>query len=192
MFNQTLHQKRALFCFAILTIVLVFSATTPAAAQMTDRQWELGFAVGNANIDSSDEDFDLDIRGDLRAGYLFSDHFQLEAQLIRADAVFDAHLTALMANGVFNFRPDQSIVPYLLFGAGYSDLDDTSFLGLGPEVSEEAAAYQVGFGTRFFLGDSQQMALRIELSSLWIDTDIFENDRHTSLTAGLSWTVGKR
>lgn len=189
--THTLRTTYTLPVLAIFGLCVAFIAA-PASAQVTDWQWELGFAVGNANIDSADEDFDLDLRADLRAGYFLTDHFELEAQLIRAEAPLDAQLLALMANGIFNFRADQRIVPYLLVGAGYSDLDDVNFLGTAPGVSEEAAAYQVGLGTRFFLDEERRMALRVELSNLWIDTDLFDNDRHTSLTAGLGWNLGRR
>ncbi len=189
---QSLCRRLCLPGFLALSIFLVPAMSAPAAAQLTDRQWEWGFSVGSANVDSSSEDFDLDLRVDFRGGYLFTDQFELEAQLIQADAVLDAQIRALMLNAVFNFRPDQSIVPYVLVGAGYSELDDINLFGSAPDLEEESGAYQVGVGSRFFLGQQRRMALRLELSSLWIDTDLFDGDRHTSLTAGLSWTVGTR
>ena len=159
---------------------------------MSEGQWEWGFSVGSANLDSSGEDFDLDIRIDFRGGYLFSDRFELEAQLMRADAPLDAQLSALMVNAVFNLQPDQTIVPYILVGGGYSRLEDVNLLGTAPDVNEDSAAFQVGFGSRFFVGAKRRMAFRLELSSLWLETDLFDGDRHTSLTAGLSWAVGGR
>ena len=158
---------------------------------MTDHQWEWGLGFGSANLDSSDEDFDLDSRIDFRGGYLFSDTFQLEAQVIRADAALDATLAALMLNAVFNLRPKGKVVPYLLLGGGYSELEDVSLLGTAPALSDRSTAFQMGFGSRWFRGAKRRMAIRAELSTLWINTDTFESDRHTSLTVGLSWMVSE-
>ncbi|MCG8457280.1 MAG: porin family protein [Holophagales bacterium] len=184
--------RRGLFrSFAVFFLLAAGPAST-ASGQMTSHVWELGFAVGSANVDSSAEDFDLDVRSEFRFGYLFSDRFQLEGQLMRADAVFDAELVAGLVNAVFNFRTDESIVPYVLGGLGYYNLEDYSFLGLGPDLDEDSTAAQLGFGSRFFFGSSRQMAARVELSMLWLDSDLFDSDRHTSLTAGLSWLLGQR
>lgn len=177
---------------ASLALLIFLVPAVPASAQIADHQWEWGFSVGSANIDSSGEDFDLDFRVDFRGGYIFSDHFQLEAQLIQANAPLDASLGALMINGVFNLRSDQTVVPYFLVGGGYSKTDDINFLGSAPGVEDESAAFQLGFGSRFFVGAKRQMAVRLELSSLWLDTDAFDGDQHTSLTAGLSWVIGNR
>ena len=173
-----------------LLIFLGSGLVNPTAAQMTDRRWEFGFALGSANLDSSSEDFDLDLRVDLRGGYIFSDRFELEAQLMSASAVLDASLNALMANAIFSFRPDERVVPYVLVGIGHSEIDDITLFGTEPDVSEGSAAFQIGVGSRFFVGAKRRMAVRLELSSLSIDTDLFESDRHTSLTAGLTWASG--
>ena len=192
---QGLHRS-SLLAIAVLSLCLI-AGTPPVAAQIADRQWELGFGLGSANLDSSGEDFDLDLRADVRGGYLFSDRFELEAQVIQADAIFDAHLLAWMVNAVFNFRTDQRIVPYVLVGAGAYELDESDFLGdlLGgddEDLREEDTAFQVGFGSRFFVGKKRRMAVRLELSNLWLDTDLFTSDRHASFTTGLSWALGRR
>lgn len=187
--QYALRYQNVLSCLVLLALAATLAV--PAGAQMTDRQWELGFAIGTADITGDDEDFNLDLRGDFRVGYLFSDHFQLELQLFQADATLEAQLRAAMLNGVFNLRPGSSIVPYILFGAGASNVDDISFF-VASRPDESAAAYQVAVGSRFFFGDEKNMALRLELSSLWVDLDTFQNDQHTSLTAGLSWMLGKR
>ena len=176
----------------VLSMLVLLCSPAPAFAQMTDHRWEWGFALGTANLDSSNEDFDLDFRIDFRGGYLFSDTFQLEVQMIHADAALDAKLSALMLNAVFNFRPEAKVVPYLLLGGGYSELENVSLFGTAPALSERSGALQMGFGSRLFLGAKQRMAIRVELSSLWINTAVFESDRHTSLTLGLSWGLGRR
>ncbi len=185
------HGPRLALAASFAMLIFLFPAL-PASAQIADRQWEWGFSVGSANVSNSGEDFDLDFRIDFRGGYIFSDHFELEAQLIQASAPLDAALGALMINGVFNLRPDQKAVPYFLVGGGYSKIDDINFLGTAPGIEDESAAYQLGFGSRFFVGEKRKMAVRLELSSLWIDTDTFDGDQHTSLTAGLSWMIGQR
>ena len=184
--------RRGLFRAAAVFFLLAASLASTASGQMTSHAWELGFAVGSANVDSSDEEFDLDVRSEFRFGYLFSDRFQLEGQVMHADAMFDAILFAGLVNAVFSFRTDESIVPYVLGGLGYYNLDDSSFLGLEPDLEEDSTAAQLGFGSRFFFGPSRQMAARVELSTLWLDSDLFDSDRHTSLTAGLSWVLGQR
>ena len=189
---QALSRRLCLAGSIALLLFLVPVLSVPASAHMSEGQWQWGFSVGSANLDSSGEDFDLDVRIDFRGGYLFSDRFELEAQLMRAEAPLDAQLSALMVNAVFNLQPGQAIVPYVLVGGGYSRLEDVSLLGNTPDVDEDSAAYQIGFGSRFFVGAKRRMAFRLELSSLWLDTDLFDGDRHTSLTAGLSWTVGGR
>lgn len=179
---------------AALTLVALFllCAAAPASAQLADRRWELGFAVGSANIESSSEEFDLDFRSELRGALTVSRHLQLEAQLMRADALLDASLNAALGNVVINFRPQQRVSPYALAGLGYSELEDIDFLGLGPDRDEDGLAYQAAVGSRFFVGDEGRMAIRLELSSLWLNDIPFSQDRFTSLTAGLTWSFGRR
>jgi opacity protein-like surface antigen len=176
----------------VLAALIALFATAPASAQLADRQWELGFAVGSANIESSSEEFDLDFRSELRGALMISPHVQLEAQLMRADALLDATLTAALGNAVINFQPERRVSPYALVGVGYSELEDINFLGLGPDRDEDGLAYQAGLGSRFFVGEEGRMALRLELSSLWLNDIPFSQDRFTSLTAGLTWSFGKR
>lgn len=178
---------------AALALVLALTATfgAPAHAQTAGKQWEVGFGVGSSGL-SSNDDLDLDFRTEGRGGYFFSDLFELELQLSQADAILDASLDSYMLNGVFNFRTDQRVVPYVLVGAGYTEIDDFSFLGVGPDLSDSASAFQVGVGSRFFLGSAGRMAIRAELSNQWADSDLFDDDQFTSLTVGLSWALGSR
>ena len=62
---QVLGRRLCLTGFMAFSIVLIPVFAAPAAAQLADRQWEWGFSVGSANLDSSDEDFDLE---SVRAG----------------------------------------------------------------------------------------------------------------------------
>ncbi|MDY7094741.1 MAG: porin family protein [Acidobacteriota bacterium] len=177
---------------ALALAVLLAVFAPPASAQLADRQWELGFGVGSANIESSSEEFDLDFRSELRGALMVSPHVQVEAQLMRADALLDATLSAALGNVVINFQPENRVSPYALVGLGYSELEDINFLGLGPDRDEDGLAYQAGFGSRFFVGDEGRMAIRVELSSLWLNDIPFDQDRFTSLTAGLTWSFGQR
>ena len=183
--------QKYLFVGAVILSIFVSLLPAPAHAGPPPRSWELGFAAGSANLDSSDEDFDLDLRAEFRGGYTFTEHFQLEAQILRADAVLDAELVAAMANVVFSFRTEGRLSPYALAGAGAFELEDVVFLGLAAPMSDDGLAYQLAFGTRVSFGADEAMALRLELSSLWLHLDLFEQDQFTSLTAGLSWNFGR-
>ena len=191
MSNSRLSIRGAAAAPLFLTFLLVTGAGA-LEGQVRPGSWELGFAVGSANIDSNDEDFDLDFRAELRGGYQVGDRFQIEVQLLRADALFDAELNAAMLNGVVRLGPRRTFEPYLLFGLGTYDLEDFTIFGTAPEVSEDGLAYQIGLGSRIYLGDEERMALRLEVSSLWLDFDVLNQDRFTSLTGGLSWNFGGR
>ena len=84
---------------------------------------------------------------------------------------------------------------FALAGVGIARIEDVDFFDFLDDQSqgepEDGTALQVGFGTRIFLGDSDVMALRIEASSLWTDTDLFGSTQNASLTVGLSWSFGR-
>ena len=185
------HSNRLFRLGSLLGLLALLSAV-PATAQTAGKTWEIGFGAGSGAV-SGDDDFKLDLRFDGRAGYFLNDHVQLELQLLRADAVLDAQLSAAFGNLVVNFRPDERVVSYAFAGGGVARIEDVDFLDFVDEAEEEddGTAYQVGFGTRIFLGDSDVMALRLEASNLWTDTDLFGSTRNTSLTVGLSWSFGR-
>lgn len=177
----------AALCMALLITALM---TAPAAAQTAGKTWEFGFDVGSAGI-SDDDELELDFRSGVRAGYFVNDTVELELQYFQADALFDSNLRAGMANVVIHLSPERRVATYLLAGAGYSRLEDVDFLGLGDgDESDSGTAYQAGAGVRIFLGSGGSMALRLEASNLWTDTDLFGSTSNGSLTAGLSWSFG--
>jgi opacity protein-like surface antigen len=185
----SLNLRHRFVVTTLLTCAVTVAVALPAQAQVSAGQWEVGFDVGSANLTSNDDDFDLDLRTDVRGGYFFTDAFELEAQVMRADAVLDATLSTAMIDGVFNFRTDKAIVPYALVGVGFSNVEDVNLFG--SDTSEDGTAFQLAVGSRFFVGEAKRLAVRVELSSLWVDTDLFDRDRYTSLTGGLTWVLGR-
>ena len=178
----------------VVTTLLLTVMAAPTAAQTAGKTWEIGFDVGSGAI-ADDDDLKLDLRTAGRAGYFFGDRVQLEIQILRADAILDAELSAALGNVLIQLRPEARVAPYLLAGVGIARIEDVDFFDFLDDQSqgepEDGTALQVGFGTRIFLGDSDVMALRIEASSLWTDTDLFGSTQNASLTVGLSWSFGR-
>ena len=175
----------------IVTLVALVLLPSVAASQLSQDRWEVGFTFGNANLRSSDDNFDLEFRGEARVGLLLSEHLELELQLMRADAPLDATLSTALVGLTFNFTPDRKITPYASIGAGHAFFEDTDLLGRG-DVSDDSFAHQFALGGRLFLGRDKPMAVRVEISSLGVDLDETESDRFVSFAAGLTWTFGDR
>lgn len=126
----------------------------------------------------------------VRGGYNFSKLFEVEGQYLDTPASeqgMDVTLDTLMVNAVFNFHPRENIIPYCLGGIGQASLEVDTPLG---SVNDDAMAYQVAVGSRFLFGASRKAGLRVELSSLSEKT-LDETSRHTSLTAGFTWRLGR-
>jgi hypothetical protein len=130
----------------------------------------------------------------LRGGYFMTRMFEIEGQFINTDTEItgtggDAEMNLLMVNGVFNFHPTETIIPYFLVGIGRADLEATGTPG------DSGMAYQFGGGTRWFFGKTQRAALRFDLSFVNEDTDpdptnSAGNKTHTTVAAGFSWRLG--
>lgn len=181
----------------LLLVFTVILSVSPAQAQphVQAGDWELGFGLGATRFDVA---FDLDedeeeeeLRSEIRGGYFLSDHFEIEAQVSRADALFGATFDAAMVNGVFNFGPYGAAVPYVLAGVGGARIQDAPYLWEegAEEVDEEGLAVQAGIGTRIFFGSSR-VAARLEASILSEEL-LDERTEHLSLTAGLVWRIGR-
>ena len=127
----------------------------------------------------------------MRGGYYFNPRFALEGQLTRAVGIFDSTLDTLMVNAVFELRPGQAFAPYLLVGAGAARLEDYQFLSSDPSVSSDGAAFQAAVGGRYYFGEDRRMGVQVELSRLEENTDVFDREGHTSLTAGMTWKLGR-
>ncbi|MDA8021314.1 MAG: porin family protein [Thermoanaerobaculia bacterium] len=175
------------FCIVALLFAVL---AVPATAQTAGKTWEIGFNAGSGDLGGDDE-LDLERRFDGRVGYFLNDHVQLELQLLRADAILDAELLVGLGNVVVNFRPESRVVPYVLAGGGIARIEDFQIFGDEPDEEDDGTVFQVGVGTRIFLGDSDVIALRLEVSNLWTDTDVFGSTQDTSLTAGMSWSFGR-
>jgi hypothetical protein len=179
---------------AILALLLLVPAASSFAG-IGKGNSEIGFDFGYTKFDPDVADVG-GFRSAIRGGYHFSSLFELEGQVSVAinwhvnqalHRIFiDHQLNTLMANGVFNFHPGKgNVVPYVLGGFGNARLSFYS-----DEFRDSGAAWQVAGGCRFFFGDEDQVAFRLEyarLSSRLFDT----SGIYQSLTAGFTWRLGK-
>jgi len=97
----------------------------------------------------------------------------------------DTTLLTAMANGVFGIRKGKW-VPYALIGAGGANLQVSPGIS---SFSDFAFAWQVGGGTRFFIG--KNMLLRGEFTHLREKTFDAWNG-HWNLTGGVGWVFGEK
>jgi opacity protein-like surface antigen len=187
--------RRAAIAAALLA--LVFSAAAPAAAGMGKGDGEIGFDFGVTDLD-----IDYAYRNDgaagltFRGGYFLTDMLEIEGQLgayASTNLVWsDVTLRTLMVDVVFNFRPDTSVMPYALVGAGVANVDYDQWFDLlpGPGIDDSSAALQVGGGSRFFFGKAKKVAVRVDLAFLIEET--FDNSStHARFTAGFTWRLGR-
>ncbi len=177
----------------VLAVALMFAVASPALASVSKRSGEIGVGLAMTEFDSNT--FNETGTGfNVRGGYNFNKLFQLEGQLSQtsaddSDPLFgDVELSAttILVNGVFNFHPRPTIVPYALVGLGTTDVEVE--VG-GSTVDDSATAFQFGGGTRFYVGKEKRMAVRVEVA--WINEDTFdEGSTHTNIQGGLTWKLG--
>lgn len=188
--TSILRLRASLATAAVLTLAIAGAA--PAAARekpaIAAGDWEIGFGVGGAELDSQVSD-GTDRRTELRGGYFLSDHLELELQAARTDATLDATVDQLFANAAWHFAPGRAAVPYLLVGVGQARIADLSIFGPG-EGTEAGLAWQAAVGSRFYFGAERRVAARLELSASFDDA-LPETDRHVGLTGGLVWRIGR-
>jgi len=177
-----------------LAALLVLSAL-PAAAGMGKGNGEIGFDFGVTDLDT---DYRQDDAGGLtfRGGYFLTDVVEIEGQLAAYTASnlysSDVTLTTLMADVVFNFRPNTSVMPYMLVGAGTANVDYDRWFDLLPGLSidDSSIAFQVGGGSRFFFGKAKKVAVRVDLT--FLNEETFDrNSTHVRFTTGFTWRLGK-
>jgi len=188
-------QMRTLMRTAALCL-LASSLAGPAFATepLSATNGEFGLNFGTLILDvSSDQILEGGnaYRLDARAGYMITDHFEIEGQYIVAfnsgDDV-DTDFDMLFVNGLFNFHPSPATMPYLMVGVGQMNAD---YEFLGTVVSDDNDSYQLGVGSRFFFGDERGVATRIELSA--ISAELFNDDSfHFSITTGITWRIGRQ
>ena len=175
-----------------LIAMFVLMLSTPAMASIGAGNTEVGVDFGMTQLDSNTLD-ETGLTVGFRGGYHFTDLFELEGQFssTSADAEVagidvDLDATTLFVNGVFNFHPSEEIVPYVMVGIGTTDVD---IKAAGVEVDDSATATQIGFGSRFFIGQAKKVAVRIEVS--FINEDTFDDDStHTNILGSLTWKLG--
>jgi hypothetical protein len=182
---------------AIVCMCAAVLAGTPALAGIGKGNGEIGFDFGATSFDgevSSKAGGRLVFRG----GYHFSKWFELEGESSvsahvdyrgtlnrRADIV----LQTLFLNAVLSLHSKSgNVVPYLLLGMGRASLDFPR-----ANLEDSGAAKQFGVGCRFFFGDAEQVAFRLQVGRLMEDTfeDIFnETNAHMNYVAGFTWRLG--
>lgn len=177
-------------------ICLAIAAMTPVAGGIAKGNGEIGVDFGSIELDSDfveDRALGLMVRG----GYFITDLLEVEGQLgsffttdlFRENVVFSTFLV----NAVFNFRPTEHIVPYALGGVGFAMQDVDAAPGVRPDAdtNDSASAYQVGGGSRFFLGKKKKFAVRAEITFLGENT-FDRSSTHIRLLAGVTWRLGSR
>lgn len=174
--------------FSTIFAAALLSASISAQAQT----FELGFGVGATRLDSNlDTEAGEELRLEARGGWFLTDRFELEAQLSRTNAYFEAQLDTAMLNAVYNFGQAGAAAPYVLIGAGGARIQDGTYFfeDDDEEIDEQGLAVQAGIGTRLFFGESR-VAARLEASVLSEEL-LDERQEHLSLTAGILWRIGR-
>lgn len=187
--------KRAL-CFAVCA-VLALSAPAFAANSSSNSSGsgEIGFGVGQSDVGSDSTGVDSAQFIGVRGGYHLNDQFQVEGMFSSASADgdvsgtnVDTTMRVIMVNGVMNFHPrKKELVPYVMAGVGRADVSVDSS---GTTGSDNSIAYQVGGGTRIYFGKTKRAAFRADLSLLK-ETTFDDSSTLTTLTAGVTWKLGK-
>ena len=184
-----------------LFVVLAVGAPTFAATNKTKQSGstgtgEIGFGVGQSDVSSDVAGIDSAQYIGIRGGYNLNNQWQIEGQLSSssdsgdiAGTNVDTTMRLIMVNGVMNFHPKKKeLVPYVMAGVGRADVSvDPSG---GSSVSDNSVAYQIGGGTRVFFGKSKTMAFRADLSLLK-DSSFDDSTTLTTVTAGITWKLGK-
>jgi len=180
--------KHSLSLIAVFALML----STPAMASLEQGNTEVALDFGMTELDSNTFD-QTGLTMGFRGGYLFTDLFELEGQFSSTSADdsvagidMDLDATTLFVNGLFNFRPTEEIVPYVLVGIGTTDVDIEV---AGFKVDDSATATQIGFGSRFYFGQEKKVAVRVEVA--FVNEDTFDADStHTNILGSLSWKLG--
>src|SRR2546428_9455941 len=185
--------KRILFLTSIMG--LLFAA--PVLAGIGKGNGEIGFDFGGTEFDRGLIKQDGP-RLAFRGGYHLTRLFEIEGQVgasvhYHFDALLgrggsrraDTSLRTIFAEGVFNFHSKGgNVVPYVLGGVGSGTLDFPL-----ANASDSGAAYIIAGGSRFFFGDRDQVAFRLEVSR--ISLRAFDADtNHVNATAGFTWRIG--
>ena len=179
---------------ALALLALVLSMALPAAAGMGKGDGEIGFDFGVTDLDtdySQDEAAGLTFRG----GVFITDLVEIEGQLAAytASNLYSSHVTlkTLMVDAVFNFRPNTSVMPYVLVGTGIANVDYDRWWDDLPShvIDDSSIAFQAGGGSRFFFGKAKKVAVRVDLTVL--NEKTFERSATPArFTVGFTWRLG--
>ena len=176
--------------FSALVLALPASAEVGQGSQGTG---EIGAGFGYTSIDS-----DKSVSGDgdsgtaigVRGGYNFTKLFELEGQIgdmSSSNSGVDTGMNTYMVNAVFNFHPNDAIVPYVLGGVGHTSLSYDTPIG---SISDSSSAYQVAVGSRFYFGAAKKAGVRVEIASL-NESTFDESSTHNDLNVGFTWRFGR-
>jgi hypothetical protein len=178
-------------CLFILCAVMLLGS--PALAGIGKGNGEIGFDFGVTGFDS-DVSGKSAFRLAFRGGYHFSKWFELEGESAASVHIVgqgfnkdeaDIVLATIFVNGVVNFHSKSgNVVPYLLAGIGQARLDFPLV-----NVNDTGAARQFGAGCRFFFGEHDQVAFRLQAGRLMEDT-FDQTSTHTNYVAGFTWRLG--
>lgn len=191
----TRTSRRAALAGAALTLLtLAVGTTLPAAAGMGKGNGEIGFDFGVTDLDADYHD-DGAAGLTFRGGYFLTDVVEIEGQIgayTSTDWVWsDVTLRTFMVDAVFNFRPNTSVMPYVLVGGGVANVEYDDWFDLLPglAVDDSSTAFQVGGGSRFFFGKAKKVAVRVEL--VFLSEKTFDRSATpVRLTAGFTWRLG--
>ena len=169
----------------IWTLVVAFGllAVLPAHADLRKGNGEVGFDLGFTSFDSDlTGSAEGGARIDLRAGYMFTDLFQLEG-LIGYSGVENGDLETAFVDAVFNFRTSPRLMPYFLIGAGGARM------GLNSQ-DDTGVAGQVAGGVRGFGADGR-IGLRLELGAMVLDL-FDQTTTQVNFTFGFTFGLGQQ
>lgn len=194
-------KRSGLWMTCLLVLGGFFSPVSPAWAGITKGNEELGFDLGATTWDDG-------LGGKtagmvkLRGGYCVTKRFEIEGQAAYTvhfspgalsnsngnDASFDVdqNMLQVFVSGVFNF-PSKSgnIIPYVLGGLGRTNVSFPD-----AHVDDTSSAWQAAVGSRFFYGDHDQVAFRIEIA--WLFDDAFDqSNRDQQYAFGFTWRLGR-
>lgn len=132
----------------------------------------------------SDSDIQSDIHYGLGIGYRFDNPWAIELVYQQADLDLDAPLTgdvdvdSFRLDGLYHFRSQNDVSPYLSFGVGTADYD---FAG----GDDDETLLNVGFGMKWFFSEKGSMRAEAKLFR-GNDEDVLQS----GLSLGLHYALG--
>lgn len=184
---------------AILAATVFLSCATLAAAEVGD--WYI--APGAIYVDD-DEDRGVEddwAGGELRVGYAFHEHWNIEffgntmGLTDDTGGNQDQDLFEFGANLLLVAGRDDALSPYILFGTSLVDTDIDQTSGLGTRPDGENWAFSAGLGVMWNLGDSPfslRAEYRVRKEASGGDNSINEDFADQLTTIGLNVSLGDR